>query len=74
MDVLLKTATIIKPSTKTFDLYIDIDAPPRQLPLEEVHTMLENSTVTVIAKVLSKGEPVKLDNGKTKQKVRIADS
>ena len=74
MEVLLKTATVIKPSTKTFDLSNDIDTPPTPVTLVEVHAMPEYSKVTVIVKVLSKGDPIKLDNGKTKQEVMVADS
>ena len=73
MEVLLKTATTIKPSTKTFDLSNDIDAQTTPIPLAEVQKMPKYSKVTVIVKVLSKGEPAKLDNGKTKQDV-IVDS
>ena len=36
--------------------------------------MAEFSKVTVVVKVLSKGEPVKLEDGKTKQEVVVADS
>ena len=72
--VLLKTATVIKPSTKTFDLSNDIDTSPTPVTLVEVHAMPEYSKVTVIVKVLSKGDPIKLDNGKTKQEVMVADS
>ena len=74
MEVLLKTATIIKPSTKTFDLSKDINTPPAPVTLVDIHTMPEYSKVTVSVKVLSKGDPVKLDSGKTKQEVITADS
>lgn len=74
MEVLLKSATVIKLSTKTFDLSNDIDAQLTPVTLAEVHKMSEYSKVTTVVKVLSKHEPVKLQNGKTKQEVVVADS
>ena len=74
MEVLLKSATVIKPSTKTFDLSNNINAQPTPVTLAEVHKMSEYSKVTTVVKVLSKEEPVKLENGKTKQEVVVADS
>ena len=74
MEVLLKSTTTIKPSIKVFDLSNDIDTQPSPVTLAEVHKMSEYSKVTTVVKVLSKGEPVKLQSGKTKQEVVVADS
>ena len=40
----------------------------------EVHKVSEYSKVTTVVKMLSKGQPVKLQSGKTKQEVVVADS
>lgn len=56
----------IKLSTKAFDLSNDIDAQQTPLPLAQVRKMAKFSKATVAVKVLSKGEPIKLDTGKIK--------